>query len=74
MHSLEEALEFPVADDGRNNTPRVDLRVFRTKAVAYLGKTDAAIRNGDVICALFGGNVPYILRSREGSLVLVGQW
>ena len=53
--------------------PRVDLRVFRTKADAYLGMADAAIRKGDVICALFGGHLPYILRSREGHWVLVGQ-
>jgi hypothetical protein len=74
MHSLEDALEFPVADDGRNNTPSLDLRVFRTEADGYLGTTDAAIRNGDVICALFGGNIPYILRRREGYWVLAGQW
>ena len=74
IHSLEEALEFPAVDDGRNNTPSVDLRVFRTEANDYLGMTDAAIRTGDVICALFGGNVPYILRSGERHWVLVGQW
>lgn len=74
MHSLEDALESPVADDGRDNTPCLDMRVFRTEADDYVGMTDVAIRKGDVICALFGGNVPYILRRGEEFWVLVGQW
>jgi hypothetical protein len=48
MHSLEEALEFPVADDGRNNTPRRPA-CSQDGADAYLGATDAAIQNGDAI-------------------------
>lgn len=74
VYALGNALESPIADDGENTTPRVDQLVFTSEAHGYLGATDAAIRIGDVICALFGGNVPYVLRSREASWVLVGQW
>jgi hypothetical protein len=51
----------------------MELKCFKTCKNKFVGGTDAPIRYGDVICALFGGNLPYILRPHGDFWLYVGQ-
>ena len=37
-------------------------RKFFITSAGYMGLASMAIRSGDVVCSLFGGEVPYLLR------------
>ena len=49
-----------------------DRRLFVTRK-GYLGLGPEALREGDLVCILSGGPVPYILRKRENHYYLVGE-
>jgi len=40
----------------------------------YLACSDGSIQPGDVVCALFGGNMPYVLRQKGASWLFISQW
>jgi hypothetical protein len=49
-------------------------RFFATDK-GYMGIGPPVAQNGDIICVLFGGEVPYVLRPAENGLYkMVGQW
>ncbi|KAM0281197.1 hypothetical protein ACHAQH_003627 [Verticillium albo-atrum] len=49
-------------------------RFFATKQ-GYMGLGPSSAKAGDIICALFGGEVPYVLRPKgNGRFSMVGQW
>lgn len=48
--------------------------VFRTKANKLLGIIDCAVNVGDKVCALFGADVPYILRLDGDFWKIRGPW
>jgi hypothetical protein len=73
VYALATPVESPPVRDGENRAPKLEPLVFTTDAHQCRGMTDAAIKTGDVICALFGGKVPYILRNRQNSWTLAGQ-
>jgi len=47
-------------------------RSFFTTENRYMGIGSNAIQNGDVVCVLLGGRVPYILRPQDKHYRLVG--
>jgi hypothetical protein len=47
-------------------------RVFAS-AKRYLGVAPLLAKSGDVICLLYGGRVPYILRPKNDHFLLVGE-
>jgi Heterokaryon incompatibility protein (HET) len=47
-------------------------KVFRT-ANGYVGTANISLRDGDQVCILFGGNVPYILRPENDHYLLIGE-
>jgi hypothetical protein len=47
-------------------------RLFFTES-GYLGLGPAALRNGDCICVLFGGSMPFVLRPKDDHFRLVGE-
>jgi hypothetical protein len=51
-------------------------RYFAIKVGAsrYLACSDGLVQPGDSVCALFGGNMPYILRPKGNSWLFIGQW
>ncbi|KAF2185843.1 hypothetical protein K469DRAFT_518658, partial [Zopfia rhizophila CBS 207.26] len=49
-------------------------RCFFTTEKGFMGVGPSVAREGDLICVLFGGEVPYILRSIEnGHYKMIGQ-
>jgi hypothetical protein len=49
-----------------------DRRLFVTQK-GYLGLGPEALREGDSVCVLAGGPVPYVLREKNGHYLLVGE-
>ncbi len=50
-------------------------RSFFTTEKGYMGMTLPTSRTGDLVCVLFGGEVPYVLRPiRDGTYKMIGQW
>ena len=50
-------------------------RRFFTTEKGYMGIGPPVAQNGDIICVLFGGEVPYVLRPvGNGRYTMVGQW
>lgn len=50
-------------------------RSFFTTEKGYMGMTLPTSRKGDLVCVLFGGEVPYVLRPiRDGTYKMIGQW
>jgi hypothetical protein len=47
-------------------------RLFVTTS-GHLGIGPAVMKNGDLVCVLFGANVPYILRPNEDHFFLIGE-
>jgi hypothetical protein len=45
---------------------------FRTQK-GYMGLGPNVIEIGDLVCILFGGHVPFILRPKNGYFLLVGE-
>ncbi|KAI1122277.1 heterokaryon incompatibility protein-domain-containing protein [Nemania abortiva] len=54
------------------NTTRC-FKVTRGKS-CLLACSDGLVQPGDFVCALFGGNMPYILRPKGDSWLFIGQW
>ncbi|KAK5126120.1 hypothetical protein LTR85_011475 [Meristemomyces frigidus] len=56
------------------NGNRAQRRLYRT-AKGYFGAGPTHIQEGDVVCVLFGGETPFLLRRREGvdGYLLVGE-
>jgi len=76
VHTLEKPIKCAgerLEEETQKNLC-LDILDFTTETRHYVGVTDTAIQPGDSICALLGGNVPYIPRSRGDSYVFVGQW
>ena len=48
------------------------LRLFLASN-GYVGVVHAATAVGDEICLLFGGNVPYVVRERDGTHQFIGE-
>jgi hypothetical protein len=75
VYALATPVESPPVCDGDNSPTKVELLVFTTDTHQCRGMTDAAIKTGDVIRAIFGGKMPYIFRfrNRKDSWTLAGQ-
>jgi hypothetical protein len=39
----------------------------------YIGIGDVMLESGDLVCILFGGNVPFILREVKGKYQFIGE-
>ena len=56
------------------SSPVLSIIAFRTKHNNLFGHTDSALLVGDSICALFGADVPYVLRRQGDHWEIVGAW
>jgi len=48
-------------------------RAWITTTRGYVGLAPEDVKEGDVICILFGGKVPYALRPRDGHYLFLGE-
>jgi hypothetical protein len=78
--TLQHSLEFfrAHARDGEPERYRVAMeqacviRRFFTTKQGHLGVGSTGLKAGDTVCVLFGGGVPFILRSKESHWLLIG--
>jgi hypothetical protein len=70
----EERL-IQVLDVSEGNVSHLSNRRFVTARKGYIGLAPPIAKNGDVVCVLLGGEVPYILRPlANGRYMMLGEW
>ena len=50
-----------------------DFRRLFTTSKGYIGLGPSTLREGDLVCVLFGGIVPFTLRQEDGVYRLIGE-
>jgi Heterokaryon incompatibility protein (HET) len=48
-------------------------RCYFSTAETYLGLGPAEMKEGDLVCVLFGSNLPFVLREDNGEYILIGE-
>ena len=57
----------------RGGDPYTQKRCYFSTEKSYLGLGPIGTREGDLICVLFGSNVPHVLRENNGEYILIGE-